>query len=71
VDRSYWLNFSVISIMTLRGALSKEGPVLISKCRNFLKCLLLFFAGKLRSHTVGSTVFLDEAKRSSKLAGVP
>jgi hypothetical protein len=67
VDRSYWLTFSVISVMTLRGAMSKEGPMLISKYPHFLKCLLLSVTGKLRSHPVGSTVFLDDARRSSNL----
>jgi len=44
--------------------------MLISKYRYFLKCLLLSVAGKLRSHPVGSTVFLDEARRSSNLASM-
>jgi len=44
--------------------------MLISKYCYFLKCLLLSVAGKLRSHSVGSIVFLDEARRSSNLASM-
>jgi hypothetical protein len=42
--------------------------MLISEYRYFLNCLLFFVAGKLRSHPVGSTAFVDEARQRGDLA---